>query len=201
MIRPRQPTGAIFIRKLSRVAPLNRFTHVVYDRLPDEGVGQCSRRSWSVACRYARIHVRTLCILRQPAGPDGGVRGRRSVRRPARTGLQRCPDCRGASHLRAPRQGHGRDSAPAGSTGLGAGSVLGQGRLDRLADDQRSTRDGGREAGVPASLQRSPMPVAGGRLLRVVCRRVAERLLHSAAAAASPGSSRSSSIGPTAACW
>ena len=60
-----------------------------------------------------------------------------------------------------------RRLAPAG---LGPGAVLGQGRLDRLPDDQRPAGDRGREAGLPQGVRGPALPAAGRRLLRVVRR-------------------------------
>ena len=154
------------------------------------------------ACRYARLHVRTVCILREPEdlveefevddlfdglpGPDYNVAPTVAVpavfeRRVKDTGEVR------------------RRLSP---SGLGSGAVLGEGRLDRLPDDQRPARDGGREARLPTSLRRPPLSAAGGRLLRVVRRRADRRpWALDRTARASPESNRSSSTAPTAACW
>ena len=67
------------------------------------------------------------------------------------------PTVRRARGLRAGRQGERRRPPPAGPAGLGTGAVVGQGPGDRLPDDQRPARDGGREAGVRQGL---PQPGA-----------------------------------------
>ena len=99
-------------------------------------------------------------------------------------------------------QEHRRSRAPPQSAGLGPGAVLGQGRQVRRPDDQRAGRDGGREAGLPPRLRRPPLPAARRRLLRVV----QPGGVRAGPVGRSPvgrrgRSSRSSSTGPTAACW
>ena len=50
---------------------------------------------------------------------------------------------------------------------LGPRAALGQGRQDRLADDQRPGRDAGREERLQVGLQAAALPHPGRRLLRV----------------------------------
>ena len=80
-------------------------------------------------------------------------------------------------------------AAPAAGGAVGAGAVLGEGRLDRQPHDQRPDGDRGREAGVQEGVRQAPGAAARRRLLRVVRRGEGQEaaVLHPAA--------------PTAACW
>ncbi len=125
----RSTTGGS-VRSVSRISPARGRTN------PVESV------AWQ-----AGVHVRSLCLEPQARGPRRGVRRRPGrCRRAAGARLQRGTD---QGHLRglrpdAARCGRrGRTPASARVGVLGTGPVLGQGPVDRLADDQRPGRDAG----------------------------------------------------------
>ena len=79
--------------------------------------------------------------------------------------LQHRADDRGADRARQ-RRGPARARAHA----LGPRSALGEGPVDRRADDQRPRRDDRRQAVVPDAVSPASLPAAGRRLLRMARR-------------------------------
>ena len=94
-------------------------------------------------------------------------------------GLAHPPDVHAALQHRADdgrshRAGQCRGAARTRAHALGPRPALGQGPVDRRADDQCARRDDRRQAVVPHVVSAAPLPAAGQRLLRVAgtaCRR------------------------------
>ena len=155
-------------------------------------------------CSQWRPQIRSMpCAdVMRPLPPEDWWRSSRSTTSstacPGRTTTSprrsRCRRCSSVASRTAARSGAGwlRWS--------GGWCRRGRRTLDRLPDDQRPGGDRGREAGLPAGVQRPPLHAACRRLLRVVRPEQASRP-PSDVARASRRSSRSSSTAPTAACW
>ena len=114
----------------------------------------------SPARRRATDDVRPLRTAQPSGGDRVGLRSRAPAgRAPA---LQHRADD-GRPH----RAGQCRGAARARAHALGPRSALGQGPVDRRADDQCARRDDRRQAVVPHVVSAAPLPAAGQRLLRV----------------------------------
>src|SRR6478736_4162733 len=119
--------------------------------------------------RHTGLHVWPLRADPGRGPARARPRDRPDPRRAPGTVLERRPDPGRAGGARA-RRGR-RPAAPAPAGPVGPRAVVGQGRVDRLADDQRPLGDGARQAGVPEGGGEASRAGPNGRLLRVAGQR------------------------------